>query len=142
MEAIRESIRAFLAESGIPHREDPPGVFHITDYRPDGSPFVTVVSADRGWVNLASGVASRIQGNARPIAKFLDKAMNLNPERPLAKYGTTENGGFVLTANYPAHVHSEWFLSDHLMDVRNAQCEEVPRLLEEGQQLGVKFRFE
>ena len=143
MDLIRDSIETFLAEAGINNQEDPPdsGNFVIKDYRPDGTPFIVAASANRGWVNLGSGVTPSIKGTARAVAKFAQKVLSLNANRPLAQYATNNNGGLVLTANYPAHAHSERLFSDHLTDIRNAHCEEVPRLLEEGQKLGIDFGF-
>jgi len=143
MGLIRDSIETFLAESGSNYREDPPnsGNFYIQDYRPDGTPFITAASANRGWVNLGSGVAPAIKGRSKAVASFTREVLHLNTDRPLAKYSLTNEGGLALTANYPAHSHSVRLFSDHLVDIRNAQCEEVPDLLEKGQELGIDFGF-
>lgn len=143
MELIRDNIEAFLAESGINYEEDPPGSgnFSIHDYRPDGTPFITAASTSRGWVNFGSGVAPAIQGRSAAVASFTREVMRYNEDRPLAKYCLTSSDGLALEANYPAHAHSERLFSDHLVDIRNAQCEEVPRLLDMGQRLGIDFGF-
>ena len=68
--------------------------------------------------------------------------MRLNADRPLAKYCFNDKGGLTLVSNYPAHAHSTRLFSDHLVDIRNAQCNEVPELLAKGKKLGLDFAFD
>lgn len=150
MEIIRAQIHSLLTDPSNKNEDylndykfHDRGRIEIFGRRPDADRTVysTEVTLNNGWIDFGSGVVSRFSGTARPMSSFRSLINISNLDRPLARFVETENQALLLTTRFPAHVYSHRFFLENLVDLRNAQCIDVPKLLEMGQKLGVNFTF-